>query len=401
MHSLNHSDYISHFNRSNYNGPAFRLHAGILGSVAYEAAHAKGLRIVGGDCGSVGIAGGYLQGGGHSILSSAYGMGADQVLEWEVVTAQGDHITATPEQHSDLYWALSGGGPGTYAVVISVTVRAYRDGVVGGANITIPAVSNSDDTIWDAVEYFHSTLPGLVDTSASSLYTIEQEAFSIGPVTAVGANSSQVSALLSNMTNYLDSRNVSYTYNVTSFPTFLDHFLHYFGPAPWGPWPIAQLTGGRLIPRSVMETNNSAVTAALRDIVNTPPFYVAGFGVNTAGKTPVSSNAVLPAWREAIAHIILPGPWNFTLPRGDLGKSEDSLRDRLDPNLHELTPGSGTYLNEADFEVATWKQDFYGANYDRLNAVKAKYDPENLFYAITAVGSDAWVVAGDGRLCRA
>lgn len=62
----------------------------------------------------MGIAGGYTQGGGHSALTSAYGMGADQALEWEVVTPNGDHLIASPTQNTDLYFALSGGGGSTY-----------------------------------------------------------------------------------------------------------------------------------------------------------------------------------------------------------------------------------------------------------------------------------------------
>src|ERR1700712_2958713 len=98
------------------------LTAGVQIFEAYEALAARGLRMVGGECATVGISGGFLQGGGHSALSSTHGLGADQVLEWELVTANGTHLIASPTQNSDLYWALSGGGPGTYGVVVSVTV---------------------------------------------------------------------------------------------------------------------------------------------------------------------------------------------------------------------------------------------------------------------------------------
>lgn len=57
---------------------------------------------MGGTCPTVGIVGGYTQGGGHSILSSSYGVAADNVLEWEVVTVDGRHLTATPTQNADL-----------------------------------------------------------------------------------------------------------------------------------------------------------------------------------------------------------------------------------------------------------------------------------------------------------
>jgi hypothetical protein len=71
------------------------------------------------------------------------------------------------------------------------------------------------------------------------------------------------------------------------------------------------------------------------------------------------------------------------------------------PQLDRLTPGSGTYINEGDFNNPKWKLDYFGSNYDQLLAVKKKYDPNDLFYAIASVGNDVWEVAGDGRLCRA
>lgn len=44
-------------------------------------------------------------------------------------------------------------------------------------------------------------------------------------------------------------------------------------------------------------------------------------------------------------------------------------------------------MNEADFHLTTWKQDFYGSKNARLRAIEAKYDPNDLFYATTAVNS--------------
>lgn len=70
------------------------------------------------------------------------------------------------------------------------------------------------------------------------------------------------------------------------------------------------------------------------------------------------------------------------------------------PSLEGLTPGSGVYLNEANLEQPNLEQDLYGANYPKLLQVKKKWDPDNLFYATTAVGSEAFVVAANGGLCR-
>lgn len=75
----------------------------------------------------------------------------------------------------------------------------------------------------------------------------------------------------------------------------------------------------------------------------------------------------------------------------------------LIPELEVLTPGGGTYLNEGDIHQSDWQTVFYGKNYKRLESIKDKYDPQELFYGSTAVGSDRWTyrMNSDGRLCRA
>jgi FAD/FMN-containing dehydrogenase len=67
-----------------YSGPAITIGAGVLGYEILEAAHARGLTVVSGECATVGLAGGFTQGGGHSALSTSFGLGADQTLAFEV-----------------------------------------------------------------------------------------------------------------------------------------------------------------------------------------------------------------------------------------------------------------------------------------------------------------------------
>lgn len=93
-----------------YQGPALKLGAGVQGTDALSAAKKEGLVVVAGYCNSVGLAGGWIQGTGHSPLSTNFGLGADQTLEFDVVTAGGDIVKASRTENSDLYWALSGGG---------------------------------------------------------------------------------------------------------------------------------------------------------------------------------------------------------------------------------------------------------------------------------------------------
>lgn len=338
-------------------------------------------------------------------MSSQYGLGADQVLEWEVVTAGGDHVIATPSKNADLYWALSGGGPGTYGVVISMTVRAHQDGAVGGAQLSFASGGISKDTYWKAIAAWQAQLPAIIDAGATSIYVMTPAAFQIAPLTAPGKSAAEVDKMLGPFTKQLTALNITYTLNVTSESTFLGHYTRYFGPLPFGPYPTAQLLGGRLVPRSVVENNNERLTAVMRDITENSAFYIAvtALGVNqkTITTKPISANAVLPAWRDALMSVLVPSPWDFTLPRSVEEQRETQLTNSLVPKLTAVTPNSGTYMNEADFHLATWKEDFYGRNYPRLSAIKAKYDPGNLFYATTAVGSDAWKEAADGRLCRA
>lgn len=77
------------------------------------------------------------------------------------------------------------------------------------------------------------------------------------------------------------------------------------------------------------------------------------------------------------------------------------MTNELVASLEALTPGGGAYLNEADFRQPDFQDVFYGGNYDALEAIKNKYDPYDLFYATTAVGSEKWTSEADGRLCRA
>ena len=71
------------------------------------------------------------------------------------------------------------------------------------------------------------------------------------------------------------------------------------------------------------------------------------------------------------------------------------------PLLEALTPNGGAYLNEANFQQPDFQRTLYGPNYLRLRAIRNHYDPRDVFYAITAVGSESWYEdwTKGGRLC--
>jgi FAD/FMN-containing dehydrogenase len=88
-------------------GPAITAAAGTQMLELDEQTHMRGLTIVSGGAGTVGV-GGFFMGGGHGALSSTYGMGADQVLQIEMVTPGGEILTVNECQHQDLFWAMRG-----------------------------------------------------------------------------------------------------------------------------------------------------------------------------------------------------------------------------------------------------------------------------------------------------
>jgi FAD/FMN-containing dehydrogenase len=76
--------------------------------------------------GTVKPAGGFAQTAGHAPFSSTYGLGADNVLEYKVVTADGKYVIANSKVNKQLYNALRGGGGGTFGVVIEATFKAHK-----------------------------------------------------------------------------------------------------------------------------------------------------------------------------------------------------------------------------------------------------------------------------------
>lgn len=111
-HHLKDIVYYENYQLGNYSGPAVKMGAGVQAFEIYEKANELGFTAVGGEGKTVGVAGGYVLGGGHSPMSSLYGLAADQVLALEVVLASGRFVTVTEQSDPDLFWALRGGGGG-------------------------------------------------------------------------------------------------------------------------------------------------------------------------------------------------------------------------------------------------------------------------------------------------
>ncbi|CAG8893677.1 unnamed protein product [Penicillium egyptiacum] len=401
-HNLKGLEFIDDYaGDSLYTGSAVRIGAGIMFKDVLPVAAARGKRVVSGTCGTVGAAGGYTAGGGHGSLTSLYGMAADSVLEWEVVTAAGEHLTVTPKQHADLYWALSGGGAGTFAVIVSMTTRTYDDGPMQGAGFT---VSNSNTTaFWNTVDLFHSSLAPVVDTGATLTYFILGTELIVFAAVIPGSDPALVTSTLAPIVRSLAQAGVAVNISSSSFSSYYALYESYFVPTAEST-DVGQITGGRIIPRELLEPASpslSKISAALQGFTEAG-FYIAcaALNANSSRQAPFTSNAVFPVWRSALLTCIMVQTWDYSIPWDENLERQASLTNIYMPQLEAVTPGGGAYLNEANFQDPNWQEVFYGDNYPRLGVVKQRYDPNELFYARTAVGSEKWKENGDGRLCR-
>lgn len=313
-------------------------------------------------------------------------------------------MTASRTDNSDLYWALSGGGGGNYGIVVSMTVKTYPDAPVGGAGLQISANYTTADQFYQAIEDFHALLPAMVDNGTMIVYFFGDSFFTINPVTAYNKTGDDVKAILAPWIAILHSLNIPLTVSYTSSATYAEHYETYMGPLPYGNIAVsAYQFGSRLIPRTVVQNNNAALQAVYRNV--TEQGLLLG-GVATDVSAPVKSgnisNAVLPAWRDALIHTYLTSAWNTSASAwGQMLKDQESMTSDWVPQVEAVTPGSGAYMNEANYREPDYQNVFFGANYAKLLAIKRKWDPDSLFYATAGVGSEAWTVANDGRMCRA
>ncbi|KAL8695331.1 MAG: hypothetical protein Q9224_003420 [Gallowayella concinna] len=378
-HHLKDLRFFDYYDK-HYSGKAYKSGAGIQGFELQEAGNRFGITVTSGECPTVGVAGGYTQGGGHSALASKYGLAADQVLAWEVITGTGKFVTATRTRNSDLFWALSGGGGGTYGIVWSLTAKAHIDIPVSGANISWTNQGISQETFLKAVAAYHAWTPMAVDLGIMSIGLGSNTSFSVGPITAPGISAAELTTLLQPLLDQLRALGVNHSVPVVrQFPGYLEQFN-----AMMPEYVAILLYGGWLLPRAVVQKNPDGLTAAYANITNDGAAF-ATIAVNV-NKTVVGDvyNAVNPAWRTALLDVMITRSVNSTATMADMFKSQVDMTDKYIPQLKALAPDSGAYMNEGDWHDPYWKEAFYGANYPKLKSIKAKYDPHDIFYAPTA-----------------
>ena len=324
-------------------------------------------------------------------------MSADQVLEVEVVDASGRHLVANRDNdHRELYWAISGGGGGTYAVVLSMTVKVYRDIMTSGAKLKFSSDGLSREHYWQAIEAYHAALPDIVDEGIVSIAQHDSDSFAINPMTAPGISSERLHSLLHPYLDVLEKLEIDYSLEIKQFPTYFEEYQAMFSHIGTSSFQY----GSRIISRDAMAENISAITNAFQLAADDGcSFFSVASNVSTAAAGDVY-NSVNPVWRTALLHAVIQTPWDPMGPWTTMEASAERMTSKYVAAFEAATPGGGAYINEADPNDPRWKQNYYGVNYERLLKIKDKYDPEGVFYALTAVGSDRHQERSDGRLCK-
>ncbi|OAX85248.1 hypothetical protein ACJ72_00370 [Emergomyces africanus] len=393
---------------------AVTLGAGVGLSDLYEALSKKGVIAVAGLSHTVAAPGGYIQGGGHSPLGPWKGMASDNALEFKVVTPEGDLITVNEYQHTDLFWALRGGGGGTFGVVASVTVRTWPDPpmILGSVNITT-SIANSKG-YWSAVKEFHTALPEFSKKGASGYYFIIPESPPLPDIGSVSAiiialmfadqdDQAAVERLLQPLVAAVKKLdNVTISTSIIASPRTNEVITGMLqGGADQTGGAVA--IGSRLISRDFLVSSDgpAKLADALSRIESQQGSVITGHivaGGQVAKNSGKVDSALNPAWRKALTHITFGYSWPSSMPFYEQQKIYEKITNVWVPILKALEPGKmGAYLNEADSHEADFQESFWGGNYRRLYAIKRKWDPTGLFISRRGVGSEDW---DDDGLCR-
>lgn len=351
--------------------------SGATTEAAYAFADDHNVTVLGGYATTISLSGGYVQGGGHSILSPVYGLAADRVLQFRVVTPDGVYRTANACQNQDLFWALRGGGGGTFGVVVEAThkvepavsfVAASIDFATNSTNLAPYYSILVDHALTWASQGWGGHMNGASVILVNPLITISDARDSVASV----AEYAEAQGGSANLTEY------------TSFYSFFNDFV------------VVGAKGGGvgnidIINDYFMSTEVFASADGRAQLVDFFTLYIA------AGHTPyvpvigphlynytANSTSASPAWRDTLWQVGagFSWPWNSTLAErqalvGTM-KSEEAILKKLS--------GGATYSNEASPFTSDWQDAFWGENYAPLLAIKRKYDPDGVLSCWQCVG---------------
>ena len=279
----------------------------------------------------VGVSGGWPQGGGQSILSPVYGLAADRIVQYEVITPDGVLRTANACQNQDLLWALRGGGGGTFGVVLESTTKVEELFNITVAHITFPAKPTNylpfvDIVINATTQLAHDGWGGHINPGSLIIVT---------PLLSL----QQAHGSLKTITDFAISQNGTVAFESL---TFFDFYLKYCESPPT-PIGNANMISTRLIPQSMFETasGRAKMLSFLQSYAQQGSYgYIIPNGPILYPYAANSTSAT-PAWRNSYWELGLRPPqwmWNSTVAQK---RTTVEIMGNITKSLEDLTPGVG------------------------------------------------------------
>jgi FAD/FMN-containing dehydrogenase len=413
---------------------AVRVGAGACWLDAYDAVTTKAGRYVqGGGCTTVGVPG-LVLGGGFGSFSKGFGTGAANLLEAEIVTADGLVRVANAFTNPDLFWALKGGEGGTFGVVTELTLRTHElPDYFGQVRATITAASDVAyrALVAEVLSFFRASLmnphwgeqlsfqngrrlfinmvfQGLDQDEAAAVWAPFFDwltardgdyALSDQAVLAVPARDFWNAEVLKRMPGLIETDDrpgaSSGAFVWAADAGQVGQVLHAYQST----WLSQELLGPDRQPALIDALVYASQTwhVALncnKGLAGAPP-HVIGWAKDTS-MNPAVLNAFALAITSASGPPAYPGVSGHEPEIAEGRRKVSVVRAAMAP-LNALTTRPASYVSETDYFQADWQTAFWGNNYGRLTEVKHRFDPSRLFFVHHGVGSEGWSV--DGFTC--
>ena len=412
--------------------PAVSCGAGAMWLHAYRAVSVEhGRYVQGGGCTTVGVAG-LVQGGGFGSFSKGFGTAGASLLEAEIVTADGQLRVVNHVHEPELFWALKGGGGGTFGAITRLTLATHElPEIFGSVNLTIHAKSD---------EAYRRLIARFVALYAADLFNPHfGEQVNFGPDNRLevhmvfqGLNADVARAAFQPLVAFADASPADYegqkAFSVAGLPArhFWDGALmtHIPGAGVADSRPGADPNdfwwagdGGQVgvfwyaygsawLPQSLLKPQDQPRLADALFAASRHHGFALHFNKGLAGatdaalavsrETPMNPD-VLDAFALAIMGDAGPTLFAGAAPNLPLAQFSKSRVDAAMRALRVCAPSTGAYVNECDYFQDDWQRAFWGPHYERLLAVKRRYDPAGLFTVHHGVGSEGWSADGFTR----
>lgn len=333
-----------------------------------HATHVFGLATPGGVVSTTGV-GGLTLGGGMGHLSRKYGLTIDNLLEVDMVLADGSFVTASEQQHPDLFWAIRGGG-GNFGVVTSFLFRLHPVSTVYAG----PMLWHMDKAE-DVLRWYADATPMMPEELTGSLLFLSVPP---GPPFPEELWNKTMIGIAWCFCGELDQAEDLFLPIRTRFDT---PALDWVGPIPY---PALQAMFDPVFPRGMQmywkaifinEVTDEAIGAYIQQADRKPVgSSVIGFHPIDGAAARAASDATPWAYRDSKwAGVIL----GTATDPADNDTMVAWARETWNV-LHPFSAGGG-YVNFMMNDGSDRIRATYGDNYDRLTQVKAQYDPDNLF----------------------